>query len=1070
MKQIILSLTFFLALAIGAQAQIIKGAGILYFDSLVNVNANTAGAELAWSIKLKKGYRWDRTLSQWIEHPTFSAIDSTLANNGLTLSGDTVQLGGTLTKNTEVDINGKTLRFRDAAGYPDFFMNGTYGLLGSDANTYLDVGSTAGRARIVAATTAQLTSAANTDVSATDTVTITGQRIRLSAADTRIQQVSKNNALNRVMMIDSITEQIYYRDVSSIAGGGGGGSGTVTSITAGVGLTGGTITTSGTIAADTSGMLVSKSFLTNQGYTTNTGTVTGTGTTGTIPVWSSSSALVDSPLTVASGNVSVSGTGAFRLGNWTTAGRPGTPTSGMKGYNTTLGYSETYGASAWLQSAFPTGTSGQTLRSDGTNWVASSVLTNDATNVASTGLMQATAFATTSRSCPQPQGAQFLSNSATGAIEITLPVWDVTNFFVDFQVVIGSSSRGKITHHISFYGAQAGGPTVLPNQTNVYQVGGLFRPTSNVRFGHDGTNFKIWIDEIGTVWGLLNVSVQNVNFQRVSGNTPTAISVCSGWSISIENTAFNTVSDTEPFVYQPSRIFEANDNASVNDFFREVKPVLGGASLGSFTGAIQINLPDSTLIPTGYKEAEMEFSVHYLTASTAQLREIRIRAQYSYTSRSWNSVAVTPIDGAGRQLTVRFGREGTVPVIYIGELATSWTGLSVVVSGLNTWLTALGTHNALVQNAWGVTTEASAFTSVTRTVTGVTAGALPITSATGWVFSENLLWDNANTRLGIGTNAPTRTLHNAGETRLADLTTTTATLGVGADTDGVLSSYTFGAGLSFAANALTASNLYNANGTLTGARTVTLGSNTLTVTGTSSAPSGINFSMAPATNTTTFQSLDGSLNNSAMTITPTRTQIVTTNVTAGTAATFAVFADSVRISPTAVPNDDAQTRMLAINASTGRLHYVTKSTINAPSYNFAELTVSGGSTSATAGTPERPDNDTPGSATSTIVGTFTASGSTLDYTGAAGQGKVSGVISFTTSGGGDVLISIYKEGTEIASTEVREAVNAIYTTVALPLATIGMATNDTFEIRIEPVTGSNTITVHRQTLFVEKIY
>jgi hypothetical protein len=140
------------------------------------------------------------------------------------------------------------------------------------------------------------------------------------------------------------------------------------------------------------------------------------------------------------------------------------------------------------------------------------------------------------------------------------------------------------------------------------------------------------------------------------------------------------------------------------------------------------------------------------------------------------------------------------------------------------------------------------------------------------------------------------------------------------------------------------------------------------------------------------------------------------------------------------------------------------------SYNFAELTVSGGSTSATAGTPERPDNDTPGSASTTIVGTFSTSGSTLDYTGSAGQGKVSGVISFTTSGGGDVLISIFKEGTEIASTEVREAVNAIYTTVALPLATTGLATNDTFEIRIEPVTGSNTITVHRYTMFIEKIY
>jgi len=229
--------------------------------------------------------------------PVGGGIDSTQANNGLTLSGDTVQLGGTLTKNTEVDINGKTLRFRDAAGYPDLFMNGTYGLFGSDANTYLDVGSTAGRVRIVGASDAEVSSAGDALVSATDTVVVTGQRIRINAADTRIQQVSKDNALNRVMMLDSLTEQVYYRDVSSIAGGGG--------------------------------------------------TVTGSGTTGTIPVWSGSTALGDSPLTVSSGNVTATGTGAFRLPNGTDAQRPGTPTAGMVRYNTTAGAMEYYGASAW---------------------------------------------------------------------------------------------------------------------------------------------------------------------------------------------------------------------------------------------------------------------------------------------------------------------------------------------------------------------------------------------------------------------------------------------------------------------------------------------------------------------------------------------------------------------------------------------------------------------------------------------------------------------------------------------------------------------------------------------------
>lgn len=50
---------------------------------------------------------------------------------------------------------------------------------------------------------------------------------------------------------DSLSDGKSWSDI--IAGGGGGGSGTVTSITAGTGLSGGTITTSGTISLDTTG-------------------------------------------------------------------------------------------------------------------------------------------------------------------------------------------------------------------------------------------------------------------------------------------------------------------------------------------------------------------------------------------------------------------------------------------------------------------------------------------------------------------------------------------------------------------------------------------------------------------------------------------------------------------------------------------------------------------------------------------------------------------------------------------------------------------------------------------------
>ncbi len=139
--------------------------------------------------------------------------------------------------------------------------------------------------------------------------------------------------------------------------------------------------------------------------------------------------------------------------------------------------------------------------------------------------------------------------------------------------------------------------------------------------------------------------------------------------------------------------------------------------------------------------------------------------------------------------------------------------------------------------------------------------------------------------------------------------------------------------------------------------------------------------------------------------------------------------------------------------------------------HWGEVSIAGGSTSVTAGTPERPDNDTPGTPTAGVSSEFTQSGSTVTYIGAAGQGEIKGTISFSPSATGDYLVSLYQEGVEVAVTEIRVTSTASeYTTVSVPTASVNIATNDTFDLRIEPVSGSATITVHRYNVYARKIY
>lgn len=636
--------------------------------------------------------------------------------------------------------------------------------------------------------------------------------------------LTKDNALNRILVVDSLTNRIRYLDKSSISGSGGGmtswtlagtsgtpqtvSDGETATVAAGVGIsTTASATRTVTVAADTATILASKTYVTTRGYTT------GTGTTNTLAKWTSSTALGNSLFTDDGTNTVAGGTSSFRLPNGTTAQQPGSPAAGMTRYNTSNGALEYYGAAAW---EIPVKSAG------------------------STGLGTNTRIA--------------FSNAAGRLTESANLTWD--GFKLNFQHGLTS--------------------------TNLFVRGGN-----------------------NTVTGANNISVGASALSLVtSGSANVAIGPDAARSLTTGANNFALGSGA----------LRLNQTGSNN--IAVGAEALYGVASNSHNHNVGVGSSAGYGITTGNENTFIGGSSGYANTTGLRNTYISYRAGRFSTTGGYN-IAIgfqcfgygtgTPFAGADRNTIIGYEAGYSLGASDDGN----------VMIGNNAGYSETGSNTLYIENS--------------NTTTPLIGGD----------FAANTVGINT----AIGSIA--RTLHVTGEVRITDLTTDTPTQIVGADADGDLGAITVGSGLSLSSGTLSATGL---------------------------------------------------------------------------------------------------------------------------SYNFAELTVSGGSTSATAGTPERPDNDTPGSASSTIVGSFTASGSTLDYTGSAGQGKLSAVISFTTSGGGDVLVSIYREGTQIASTEMREAVNAIYTTVALPTVTTSIATNDTFELRVEPVTGSNTITVHRQTLFVEKIY
>jgi len=341
--------------------------------------------------------------------------------------------------------------------------------------------------------------------------------------------------------------------------------------------------------------------------------------------------------------------------------------------------------------------------------------------------------------------------------------------------------------------------------------------------------------------------------------------------------------------------------------------------------------------------------------------------------------------------------------------------------------------------------------------------------------------------------APNRTLQVTGELRVTDLTTDAPTQIVGADADGDLGAVTLGTGLSFSSGTLNGAFLPLAGGTMVGNilftdNTYDIGASGLTRPRTGYFGTSV---ISPIFNATTGYQIGGAATsgkilkaNGTNFVASTETyaapgssgNVMTSDGTNWTSAAPASAVVNLSLTGTAQVielTNSAGTDIVCKGVGIGLTKVTgTKDTLYFTRIeHWGEVSISGGSTAVTAATPERPDNDTPGTPTASLSSEFTQSGSTVSYIGAAGQAEVTGTVSFTTDAIGDYLVSLYQEGVELPVTEVRvSCLIGSYVTIPVITTSVNIATNDTFDLRIEPVSGSATITVHRYNVYARKIY
>ena len=330
---------------------------------------------------------------------------------------------------------------------------------------------------------------------------------------------------------------------------------------------------------------------------------------------------------------------------------------------------------------------------------------------------------------------------AIGGSDTTAP------FFVD-------ESAGRLTLNTN----GSGGGLVLGSDTQLY------RDTANVL----RTSDSLTVDSNLSVGG--NITLGNASGDSVTSNAAswtfandTAITLSGGvnglnfdsdtLSIDAANNrvGIGTSAPTEKLQVSSGSIYTSNgtygsNSGSITHIIKPVGATYSGS--GSQTGAIKITLPQL------YTNTMMKMTVEIYDYSSDESITLKLGG-YNYSGTpTWSNTFAQIISGkVNRNFTVRFGDDGTNALIWIGETDSTWNYLKVAVTDF------MATHsNNSFDNwddGWSITL-ASAFDTIKTTETNnmispwLADSSGNITDVlTGNVGIDGNLYDISNTTLTI---------------------------------------------------------------------------------------------------------------------------------------------------------------------------------------------------------------------------------------------------------------------------------------------------------------------------------